>query len=1441
MLPSVTRLLDPRLNLAIYDLLYQGGELVASGGQGRSIVLTGDMYTLDLPGKSPGRGVRSACLTTKSLWVVGEYGFVARSDDGGNSWEELDAKCGNACLYSVIEDAQGWIWLGGDDGALAVSKDGETFKRVKNKIKGTVRRMTHTPDGEVLLPTARPGGLYVIDQKGKISQTSLESEVYLNKAVFTPHDTLLVTGDRGTLLRSTDRGESFELVDVGHKDAHFETIELFADGRVVIAGSKGLILVSEDDGQSFEQIAHYLTGETLWAAVPCEEGMLLGGDRAVIVGLDIPEKPPRHDSHRFERISFGPDPREQAIREHWRSPVLSDASWSWAPDHEPVEVIRDLYMSPTFRTWLVPRHGGLQTQIRPLPTKAEAWGALQRAVWQASLARREQKGHSPVWGYIASTDRALRALGMKLSSAEPVEFDRADFTELIRQASEQSGSSSMPALMSIVNNDLIVDYMVLCLGLEEAIRIAFATLYELAYSHTGVFERLRELMAQLDDERYTRAQEVVFEAYKAKRHELATTQGYVGRSREGDLRWAATYMLPYSMKGANELELDVHRQAMAYLSKFGDFGTHAAGLASGNLDTFQAYLSANSGLAHQFFFPGPRLYLASILELEGGAACAHIFRDLRPKSPWTDNPQYNQFTCKVQAHIRSDETWGELVRRYHNEETRMWGLTGLEIALGLDPARLFDLLESEGEQELIDRFREQVQYDESAHHSIHLNTTSAVSAAHPYSLDPPAPPYTPTSQTWSFAPEPELRYSDEEREQLLDANLSSDAEFEGTLLRECNDEQYERFVEFYERWKHPVSMELLHVIPHKYHARLIDNGFRLGGWDIQYRLNQLLYKYGMDYFKILLWGIEQEQSEDIRITALTNALPIADARLTPHMLALFAKKKHKVLGANWLRRHPEHAVAGIVGVLGEDADHAEAIRGLLYLERFGHRKLIEQTAKKAGHQDLISAILARDPLTPKLRKKIKLPAYADPANLPDLITIKGGKIASADEIEEVLYRFAFSNEEEPHPELLRAHDIYTRESRAQFVWELFQAWLADGAPAKQQWCLQAVGFWGDDQSAYELAQLAKKWPGEGAAKRAQWALAALANTGLESALIHINLLAEKSKFPAFKQTAARFIDQVAQQRGLEREELADRLAPTLDLDEEDAEVLDFGPRQFTIKFDEALAPFVVDASNKRLKRLPKANASDDPVLAKEAHKRFKSLKKEARASAALHTLRFEMIMASQRAIPAEVFLKFFAKHPWMTHLTQRLVWVTNPGQDVSAQRTFRVSVEQSLVDIEDEDLALDGVDFVSIAHPISLSDEALDAWRTLFADYEIIQPFEQLDREVFSLTDAERQAIEIDPPNIGQETHFRKVLALEKRRWYRYEDICIEGMTRTLGSNTYVTLFVEEGWFPYMEGDDIEPQKIAKLRLDAPDGVSFEAIDAAMISEILRDVVRLTV
>ncbi|MFD0851815.1 DUF4132 domain-containing protein, partial [Actinomadura adrarensis] len=174
-------------------------------------------------------------------------------------------------------------------------------------------------------------------------------------------------------------------------------------------------------------------------------------------------------------------------------------------------------------------------------------------------------------------------------------------------------------------------------------------------------------------------------------------------------------------------------------------------------------------------------------------------------------------------------------------------------------------------------------------------------------------------------------------------------------------------------------------------------------------------------------------------------------------------------------------------------------------------------------------------------------------------------------------------------------------------------------------------------------------------------------------------------------------------------------------------VLDYGPRRFTVGFDEALRPFVIDESGKHRKTLPKPGAKDDPDLAPDAYQRFGTLKKDVRAISSDQIRRLEQAMVTGRRWPTADFRRFLVEHPLLRHITRRLVWTTG-------ETTFRVAEDLTFADVHDEPVTLPEGASIGIAHPVHLGAEATAAWSEVFADYEILQPFPQLGRPVHTLS-----------------------------------------------------------------------------------------------------------
>jgi hypothetical protein len=341
--------------------------------------------------------------------------------------------------------------------------------------------------------------------------------------------------------------------------------------------------------------------------------------------------------------------------------------------------------------------------------------------------------------------------------------------------------------------------------------------------------------------------------------------------------------------------------------------------------------------------------------------------------------------------------------------------------------------------------------------------------------------------------------------------------------------------------------------------------------------------------------------------------------------------------------------------------------------------------------------------------------------------------------------------------------------------------------------------------------------------------------------MHLNGIAGKVKFKALQERAREKIAAVAETRGFTTDELADRLVPDMGLDEQSALVLDFGPRQFHISFDEALKPFVRDTQGVRLKDLPKPIKSDDAALAETAAERYKQMKKDAKAIASLQVMRLEMGMVARRRWPAADFRMFFLEHPLMRYLAARLAWaVYESGKPT---HFFRVAEDWTLADENDEACALPEGATVGIPHVLEMPAQTLTAFGQVFADYVILQPFRQLDRETYALP-PEELALDTLTRFMDKTVATGSVMGLVNRGWQRgqAQDAGWVGeFTKVMDNDLEVDLALDPGT---VVGDmSYEPkQKLPTVTLRRrgsydKDGLKpFSVLDPILISEVLRDI-----
>ncbi|MFF3957879.1 DUF4132 domain-containing protein [Streptomyces sp. NPDC001890] len=630
-------------------------------------------------------------------------------------------------------------------------------------------------------------------------------------------------------------------------------------------------------------------------------------------------------------------------------------------------------------------------------------------------------------------------------------------------------------------------------------------------------------------------------------------------------------------------------------------------------------------------------------------------------------------------------------------------------------------------------------------------------------------------------------------------------------------------------------------------APLLDNWHPTDLWDGEDTLKPVAARFGLAALPLLLRTVPRQPS-----TLAPLLLPFVDADVARHMADWSVRlKSTSVTTRAWFARHGAAAapllVPAAVGKAGAARSAAE--QALTSIAATHGDDVVREAARGYGAPAAaaVDELLAADPLERALPARMPvLPGWAEPAVLPQVVVRSGGALPVT-AVRHALTMLALSKPGEVYPGISSLTETAEAASLAEFAWAVFEQWRLANMPAKESWALNALGLLGDDETVRRLTPLIRSWPGESAHHRAVEGLDVLAAIGTDVALLHLHGISQRVKFKALKVRAGEKIAEVAAGLGLTGEQLSDRLVPDLGLEADGSTVIDYGPRSFTVGFDEQLRPYVLDGDGKRRKDLPKPGARDDEELAPAERKRFMTLKKDVRTIASDQVRRLEAAMVTGRSWTAREFQELFVGHPLLWHLVRRLVWLS--GTEDGTGTAFRVAEDRTFADAEDDVFVLSDDATVRLAHPLHLGDE-LAAWSELFADYEILQPFAQLGRSVLALSEEEADG--------GRLTRFEglkvpvgRILGLQRRGWERGapQDAGVEcWISKRLSDDCYLVITLDPGiavgvvdMFPDQTLDTVWLGSRPNHRWNRAEyELRFTGLDAVTVSEFLSDLAELT-
>ncbi len=501
------------------------------------------------------------------------------------------------------------------------------------------------------------------------------------------------------------------------------------------------------------------------------------------------------------------------------------------------------------------------------------------------------------------------------------------------------------------------------------------------------------------------------------------------------------------------------------------------------------------------------------------------------------------------------------------------------------------------------------------------------------------------------------------------------------------------------------------------------------------------------YLDWIEYSVGRESNRELAEFQMTALTGITASDIAPFMLSLTKNSKAPKPAKEWLEQHPQETIIGLTNycISARTRDRQETITTLRLLKRKGYADLFLQVAdNEPSLAEFINEIIqyqdpADNPLneadTPDwlinglhLDAKVKPITWVSATELPAIVM--GNHALNLSQTNQLIQVLKVANDELPEFCSTLADNV-DHNSLNDFAWSLFEAWLSEGAPAKEKWAMTAMGYLGGDPCVMKLTPLIRKWPGESQHQRAVTGLEVLRLIGSKTALMQLSGISQKVKFKGIKNKAQEYMEFIAKEKGITKSELEDMVIPDCGLDERGQRVFDFGSRKFHFVLGQELKPKVKDDNGKLRDNLPKPAVKDDAELADKALKDWKLIKKQIRDVTKIQAERLELAMVVSRRWRVSDYDALIAKHPLMTHLARTLLWGGYKGGELVS--SFRLTEEQDFSDANDNPIKIGNFDEIGIMHPLNTPEEDKNAWGEVFSDYELIPPFQQLGRPVFTL------------------------------------------------------------------------------------------------------------
>jgi len=181
----------------------------------------------------------------KSGFVVGAYGLIFRTTDGGKTWQPwMDHLANPKGLHiNAIRAAGKNVYLAGEQGLFLRSTDGgNTFTRLDTPYEGSYFTLTALPSGEVVVAGMRGNAYWSVDQGKTLNKVESPMPVSFSAGMTLADGRLFLANQAGVVLESRDHGRTLEPLAIPPMPPLAGMTEL-QDGSVVTVGFGGALRI----------------------------------------------------------------------------------------------------------------------------------------------------------------------------------------------------------------------------------------------------------------------------------------------------------------------------------------------------------------------------------------------------------------------------------------------------------------------------------------------------------------------------------------------------------------------------------------------------------------------------------------------------------------------------------------------------------------------------------------------------------------------------------------------------------------------------------------------------------------------------------------------------------------------------------------------------------------------------------------------------------------------------------------------------------------------------------------------------------------------------------------------------------------------------------------------------------------------------------------------